>query len=194
MQSLLSEADFFVDGKDLQAFVSATLESRSFFVRRVFSVFPPLPGALVPASLICAWRLSDRASDRSSDRFDCVLSYSFCRAACCIECVGCRDRPVFHHVPARVHGRREQVLPVIAMPCRVKIKRAMRFRFNLRRHQRLEPRHHAFKFGRHTEDPLQRYLAWLQFCPDRVSVTRLVNAYVSIMPVTQQVVFGDCGL
>jgi hypothetical protein len=32
LTSLLSEADFFVDGKDLQTFVSATSKSRFFFV------------------------------------------------------------------------------------------------------------------------------------------------------------------
>lgn len=34
LQSLLSEADFFVDGKDLQTFVGATSQSRFFFARR----------------------------------------------------------------------------------------------------------------------------------------------------------------
>lgn len=34
LRSLLSEADFFVDGKDLQTFVGATFQSRFFFVRR----------------------------------------------------------------------------------------------------------------------------------------------------------------
>ncbi|VWB95750.1 hypothetical protein BAR24066_04559 [Burkholderia arboris] len=31
LRSLLSEADFFVDGKDLQTFVGATSQSRFFF-------------------------------------------------------------------------------------------------------------------------------------------------------------------
>lgn len=35
--SLLSEADFFVDGKDLQTFVGATSQSRFFFAFSVFS-------------------------------------------------------------------------------------------------------------------------------------------------------------
>lgn len=35
LRSLLSEADFFVDGKDLQTFVGATFQSRFFFVRRL---------------------------------------------------------------------------------------------------------------------------------------------------------------
>ena len=33
LRSLLSEADFFVDGKDLQTFVGATSQSRFFFAR-----------------------------------------------------------------------------------------------------------------------------------------------------------------
>lgn len=35
LRSLLSEADFFVDGKDLQTFVGATFQSRFFFVCRL---------------------------------------------------------------------------------------------------------------------------------------------------------------
>lgn len=34
LRSLLSEADFFVDGKDLQTFVGATSQSRFFFLPR----------------------------------------------------------------------------------------------------------------------------------------------------------------
>ena len=34
LRSLLSEADFFVDGKDLQTFVGATSQSRFFLPRR----------------------------------------------------------------------------------------------------------------------------------------------------------------
>ena len=35
LRSLLSEADFFVDGKDLQTFVGATSQSRFFFAPAV---------------------------------------------------------------------------------------------------------------------------------------------------------------
>lgn len=69
LRSLLSEADFFVDGKDLQTFVGATSQSRFFFA--------PLPGALprVRAALALARRRGVFCFDRQR-----------------------RVGPVFHHV------------------------------------------------------------------------------------------------
>lgn len=51
LKVLLSEADFFVDGKDLQTFVGATFRSRFFFVcRPVIGEYGQCAGAAPSAS------------------------------------------------------------------------------------------------------------------------------------------------
>lgn len=84
LRFLLTKADFFVDGKDLQTFVSATLRSRFFFARLLF----------VPALA---------AAGRRRVRLFVRLGHDGLR-------------PIFHHVVTRIERRREQVLPMIAMP------------------------------------------------------------------------------
>ena len=71
LRSLLSEADFFVDGKDLQTFVGATSQSRFFFALS----FRFLLRVRAPFALALAGRLR-------------VVGFGLRR----------RVRPVFHHV------------------------------------------------------------------------------------------------
>lgn len=73
LRFLLSEADFFVDGKDLQTFVGATFQSRFFFVRRL-RLLLFVPAAPAPARRRRVLGLGGRR----------------------------RVRPVFHHVMTRI--------------------------------------------------------------------------------------------
>jgi hypothetical protein len=77
---LLSEADFFVDGKDLQT-LSARLPGRAFFCS-------------IESGVVVREKVAVR-----------------------------RRRPVLHHGVRCIHGRREEVLPVIALPGGILIKR-----------------------------------------------------------------------
>ena len=170
LSMLLSKADFFVDGKDLQTFV-ARLPCPAFFCpfRSLLLSVPRAPSIPLYRGHSCAG------------------NFAHCNGLCLFKWVRFRRRPVLHHVMTRVHGRRQQVLPVVAVPCRIEIQALAFVSGCVRDDERPDPAKQAFEFGRHDSDLLFNVLPTSPCCGGEPSVTRRVNTYDSMVLVTNRV-------